>query len=239
MSASHTTGLCLDCSYPLQGLSHPTCPECGRAFDPADPATMNMGKPVAPWIPWVLGPIRWHVKAAIVAMALITFWFARVPGGELRVSKRALLVWAAVGAVWLVWPLLRWIIARRNGWHRILTIGRTSDFVVGAVIAVTLAAVALGWPLKTAFWLSRPSMQSLVREVERAGKTPGTDRRIGLYTATEIRRIPGGLKFTVNEVEPIRLRTGFVYLPNVNPNKKGWKSYTYIGNGWWTWQEEG
>jgi predicted amidophosphoribosyltransferase len=30
---------CLGCSYPLDGLDEHRCPECGRAFDPADPGT--------------------------------------------------------------------------------------------------------------------------------------------------------------------------------------------------------
>jgi hypothetical protein len=30
---------CLGCGYILDGLPEPRCPECGRPFDPADPAT--------------------------------------------------------------------------------------------------------------------------------------------------------------------------------------------------------
>jgi hypothetical protein len=30
---------CLDCGYDLHGLSENRCPECGRGFDPDDPAT--------------------------------------------------------------------------------------------------------------------------------------------------------------------------------------------------------
>jgi hypothetical protein len=33
------TAKCLACGYPLRGLSAPTCPECGQAFDPQDSAT--------------------------------------------------------------------------------------------------------------------------------------------------------------------------------------------------------
>lgn len=32
---------CMACGYALRGLSGRTCPECGRAFDPADPATVT------------------------------------------------------------------------------------------------------------------------------------------------------------------------------------------------------
>lgn len=30
---------CLDCGYDLRGLPEPRCPECGRGFNPDDPAT--------------------------------------------------------------------------------------------------------------------------------------------------------------------------------------------------------
>lgn len=34
-------GYCRACDYPLGGVEPPKCPECGRAFDPADPATVS------------------------------------------------------------------------------------------------------------------------------------------------------------------------------------------------------
>jgi hypothetical protein len=39
---------CLHCGYALRGLTTARCPECGRAFDPTDPATFTRPKPVAP-----------------------------------------------------------------------------------------------------------------------------------------------------------------------------------------------
>ncbi len=34
---------CLSCEYPLLGLREPRCPECGRLFDPDNPATYSRG----------------------------------------------------------------------------------------------------------------------------------------------------------------------------------------------------
>ena len=34
-------GTCLDCGYPLRGLIGTQCPECGRAFNPADPESFE------------------------------------------------------------------------------------------------------------------------------------------------------------------------------------------------------
>jgi hypothetical protein len=36
-----TDARCLHCGYALRGLSENRCPECGRAFDPADPLTFT------------------------------------------------------------------------------------------------------------------------------------------------------------------------------------------------------
>lgn len=38
---------CLGCSYCLEGLSEPRCPECGRGFDPNKPNTFAVKPPVA------------------------------------------------------------------------------------------------------------------------------------------------------------------------------------------------
>ena len=39
--------ICINCGYPLKGLQSWTCPECGQAFDPADPRTFGH-KPIGP-----------------------------------------------------------------------------------------------------------------------------------------------------------------------------------------------
>ena len=46
------------------------------------------------------------------------------------------------------------------------------------------------------------------------------------------------LKFT-SEDDDIQFKAGFVYLPKVNPKHVAWRTYQYIGNGWWAWREEG
>jgi len=48
---------CLGCGYTLVGLTHASCPECGRRFDPARPATYSMRRPFVwhrYWWPGVL-----------------------------------------------------------------------------------------------------------------------------------------------------------------------------------------
>jgi hypothetical protein len=45
----------------LRDLSANRCPECGRAFDPNDPRTMSVGRPLRAWQRKLLKPIGWPV----------------------------------------------------------------------------------------------------------------------------------------------------------------------------------
>lgn len=51
-------GFCLGCGYALCKLEGCQCPECGRAFDPADPSTMSLGRPLQAWQRWLLRPFN-------------------------------------------------------------------------------------------------------------------------------------------------------------------------------------
>ena len=42
MNITRPIMFCLGCTYPLDGLEEHRCPECGRAFDPADPDTFAL-----------------------------------------------------------------------------------------------------------------------------------------------------------------------------------------------------
>jgi hypothetical protein len=69
---------CLSCGYALRELPAARCPECGRAFDPADLRTMSLGHPLRPWQRWLLRPTGWRVIALAVlgtaALASLSRW---------------------------------------------------------------------------------------------------------------------------------------------------------------------
>src|SRR5678816_1543008 len=94
-------GLCLDCNYPLHGLPTPRCPECGREFDPSDPSTMNMGRPLTALNLWILGPVRWPVSVLTWGAMAFALWHARLPGGKVRISG-GLWILLGLGVVWLM-----------------------------------------------------------------------------------------------------------------------------------------
>src|SRR6185295_8993543 len=79
VETEETTGLCWECGYPLRGLPTPRCPECGRAFDPADPATMNLGQHVGPWARRMMRPPGWPLYALVGLAVLLSLWAAAAP----------------------------------------------------------------------------------------------------------------------------------------------------------------
>lgn len=57
---------CKKCFYRLDKLDVPRCPECGKAFDPADPETYLKAPPYQFWTFWIPG--------LLLAMATMIFW---------------------------------------------------------------------------------------------------------------------------------------------------------------------
>src|SRR6266567_4363945 len=53
------TAFCQACGYSVRGLTAHRCPECGRRFDPADPSTMSIARPLRRWQRLLLVPIGW------------------------------------------------------------------------------------------------------------------------------------------------------------------------------------
>lgn len=77
---------CLTCRYELSGLDAGACPECGRAFDPADPRSTS---PVATRRPSVRRILLLLATAAVVA----TLWFFTIIPNPVRGMDFKLWVW--------------------------------------------------------------------------------------------------------------------------------------------------
>src|SRR5687768_12954167 len=94
-SPDHALGLCWECNYSLQGLATPRCPECGRPFDPADPATMNMDTHVGPLARWLMSPPGGPTFALVGVAVLISLWAAAtpMPSGHVVYVTKDLLRW--------------------------------------------------------------------------------------------------------------------------------------------------
>lgn len=233
-------GLCLDCGYALHGLATPRCPECGREFDPLDPKTMNMGRPLTAAAKWVLGPVRWPVSVLTWVAVAFALWVARLPGAQIRTSS-SMVILITLGFLWLAWPVVRVVAAGRYGWPQSLIMqGQRQRVLVGLMIAAACAVIFLDWPMKASLKVSRGEMDELAQSLIASGEPYADDQWVGLYRATRIKTIPGGMRFTVEE-QNRAYRSGFMYLPKAEA--KSWgrsrRSYVYVGDGWFAWREEG
>jgi hypothetical protein len=106
---SEAVGSCWECGYALRGLESRRCPECGRPFDPDDPATMNMGREVGWLAAWLMRPPGWAMYLLLGGAVLVSLWACVVPtrrgafsdivSGLLLVPPR--LWWRRIGGFWL------------------------------------------------------------------------------------------------------------------------------------------
>jgi hypothetical protein len=233
-------GLCLDCDYPLQGLQTTRCPECGREFDPNDPCTMNMGRKIGDMTWWWLGPISSKLYALTLVAAVVTLWFARLPNNIFQPMPIACIIWITIGAVWFVWPVLRYVVAVQKRWPRFkFKTGLVQWLVMPLIIVLMIVAIRYRVPLRLTFWASRPSMESLAKQVIEKPETAPNEEWAGAYNAKKIRRTRHGMQFTVEDAN-VNYRAGFIYMPGVDPSRgKDWPSRRYVGDGWWIWREEG
>lgn len=76
----HEHARCLTCGYSLRDLTDFRCPECGRAFNPNDAASMNVQRSRADvWLARPLGQTVLWFQA--ISIAALVWGFALLPGG--------------------------------------------------------------------------------------------------------------------------------------------------------------
>jgi hypothetical protein len=157
---------CLSCNYPLRGLESRQCPECGRGFDPNDPMSMNLGRPLNPAARALLRPAgRW----ADVCVWLVGAWGAWLSLGMM--PRAVLLLWFALGSV----PVLAPVIVRRM-LRRIaasaysqpgatLRVDSAFDRRARRVLRITIVLVLTRAPAYVVWWVSRPWTDAIARKV--------------------------------------------------------------------------
>lgn len=105
---------CLSCNYDLSNLTEHRCPECGREFDPYDPAYMH------PWRTYWLRALRYTIGGllvlAIPSIALYAYLYftesSRPPDPDLRyIGTRSHSMGVAGTAVMIVYILFSPIVA--------------------------------------------------------------------------------------------------------------------------------
>jgi hypothetical protein len=129
---AEAVGLCWECGYSLRGLEQHRCPECGRPFDPADPATMNMGREVGGLAGWLLRPPGWQLYTMTAVAVLLSLWAAAAP--------------TAPGQIY---PHLRrvWVNAVSTSW--------VDELVLYRSVSVRYAYAVLAWGVVAVVWIVR------------------------------------------------------------------------------------
>jgi len=230
---------CLNCRYPLHGLTEPRCPECGRAFDPSDPTSM--------WVPGVPGKLARALlrppgrlfDGLVIAVGVLVLLDAAVPGNTICFAVVLVGMCLAAGFVWIV-HLLGFLVTAgryqraalqdRRAWRRWL--------FSPAVAAIVAVLVYLRVPLRFTFWISRPAMERLVAEAmeQRTGFQCLPPRSVGLYYARRIDRVVGGVRFAVGSDHMVD-SVGFAYSPDREPSAIFLDSYVHLWGPWYLWYE--
>jgi hypothetical protein len=227
---------CLRCGYSLYALPELRCPECGRAFDPADPLSFARHPRPGDLVCRLSRPLGWPIHTLAAALALLTLSSAGTPGGHFGLMLLSVSGWTLLGFIWLVRLAVRRSIITWYGPLEESRAGRSQSWLVAPVI-LGLVMLLAGWriPLLIGFAVSKPAMDRLV--VQAAQVPPGSllqDQRVGLYVAENIVSIPGGVRFLVRGSGFID-RSGFAFCVDGLPLREGNDRYDPLGRGWYVW----
>lgn len=169
---------CWQCGYELTGLTTPRCPECGRPFDPSDPKTMNLGRPMGRIARWMLRGVSRPVAALFLLATLLILSTTRwpVPGAafsfldlrhygqvwEWKARLKSLTPWDTLymtGLAFFSLALLGWVtrtlLRAVAVWrYRPPTFQRRPQRLLHLLslscMLLTTAAIGYGWPFRLA-----------------------------------------------------------------------------------------
>ena len=166
---------CLGCRFDLAGSrAAGRCPECGRAFDPADRVSFAIDRAELRRRKRANGP-AWLVLVGFAVLALLTLRTGFGPGTGINRSLDAGLATMVVG-LWMAIRLLLMVQARAAlpaGSYR--RIPRWMLVLATVLYAGAMAANATGLARAAAFALQRGTLERLA-----AGAVPGTAIEGGL-----------------------------------------------------------
>lgn len=231
--ATDSPARCLGCGYSLNALVERRCPECGRPFDPGDPATYR-GKDRDIWQLLDRPPgrfSRYGMLTAAIALLIDSAW----PGGTFCLASLVFFVGLVTAAVWLMRALVRMteVLLGRGPWPS----GPREWQAWAAVPAIALLTVALLWadvPLRLVFFASRPAMDRWAAHAMQAPVgTKLPDGWVGLYGVRDAERFPDGVRFFVRWA--FFDQEGWAYLPAGLPRRSGDNSYHPVAGFWYLW----
>jgi hypothetical protein len=200
-NAFPTTARCLGCRYALRGLPKPVCPECGRSFDPHDPASYADGGRPPRWWRWARPPSNVHILICAMGTLFLMNGFS-LPGGVMStlggLGCFLLPLIPLLGLALIMDYCVRWLLSRRARVRAALDEARASPgaawrwFILPTCLTIVLSAAITDWPLFLRFQLSRNAFEDVVRTVP-LGTTRGfAPCWVGLYYVRSIARDSSG-----------------------------------------------
>jgi hypothetical protein len=194
---------------------------------------------------WLLRPLGWFTHAVTIAVALGFLWTSTTHSTD-DFGFLFYIIWPCLFLA-VTWPgraLVRFIVAaffRRGGWAYP---GWRNWLVAPVAILLVTFLTRHDLPMRAAFFVSRPAMTRLAQRTLKLppkAKLP-TEVRVGRYRATNIRRLHGGVRFTVANNGFIDANYfGFAYFPKSKPVSEGndWQGthYKYLSGNWYSFRE--
>ena len=189
---------CLTCDYLLDGLTTPVCPECGRPFDPTDPATF-----LPQWFRtrllyrlsrrWASPPPLWQLAGyALVLCAGI--WPPMIASDEARHQYFFLAALAApLACSWFMrkWAVSCWGDRRETGPRMSRLKWSAGPFAV----AWLCAGLFLGPWLSPDFIISYPFLHGKAHVVLAGRTAENRGQMVGLLWTRRIAPVGQGVKF--------------------------------------------
>jgi hypothetical protein len=229
-------GACLNCRYSLKGLSESKCPECGHRFDPHDPASMYIGRIPGAVGSFVLSAPSWPMLSATSVAALLTLLTSASPGGWLIGIIILAMAWPVLGAIWL-WRAVARVVAGIYFSRCRLRVREVAGWLTAPVIVMAVIVLLIvRAPMRVAFWCSRSAMDQLAAEVLAQPQRKFVGRQVGLYSASLVRTIPGGMSFETGS-SGFLTSSGFAYLPQ-GPSIASAAQYEHFSGPWYTYYED-
>jgi len=164
MARDPAAKFCLSCKYSLVALPRGVCPECGRGFDPADPATFYVPRMFMLSPGWSRAPDWGHHLVAFVASLLLlaAYWNGSTHKLFLIVGTGA---WIGVGGLTLVRAVLRGIPTLR---HRLRVPSRRfwcRSAGVLSILAATVLLISCEAPLKLRLLMRLSTLEAIANKL--------------------------------------------------------------------------
>jgi hypothetical protein len=226
-------GICLGCNYPLRGLPSRRCPECGREFDPDEPPTMNMGRPLTLLARVLLGPTGWPTVCLAIAPVLWLVWIARNPGMYYLLLNIFAAILFGVGSAFVMCVRLGLRMATATSFGQPQRPPGIREGATAAIVVLVVLAVVFRMPLYLGFLLSKSALDEFRRDlVEHPTAARPPVQWVGVYRMdTNMRtRQDGVLQFYLAG----SFEDGFGY--SVTPVEYAGINYgagSYIGDNWY------